>query len=281
MKQYYKRAATISNLGSRWNCYPASLQRRSTILRALLMLFPLTVSYGDGLGPQDRFEMLKELVLTGEVPIVDVYATPADYEAATGNAITRFKEAPALRAKVAAGELPPVEERLPFEPLVCVPIDGIGEYGGFWRKIYLPGPTSNKLWDAMVTHPVNYSSDVQSLEPNVFKGWDVNDDATVYTFFMREGMKWSDGMPFNAGAVMFWYEAFALNESLNPSGVSSLKSSVGEMGIIENLTIIRSELHSIEPIRCSLIRWGAFNFTRIFPSTTWHSSIRSTLARRR
>ena len=32
--------------------------------------------------------------------------------------------------KVAAEELPPVEERLPLEPLVCVPVDGIGEYGG-------------------------------------------------------------------------------------------------------------------------------------------------------
>ena len=42
-------------------------------------------------------------------------------------------------------------------------------------------------------------------------------------------------MPFDADAVMFWYEAFALNETLNPSGVSSLKSSDGEMGAVEKI----------------------------------------------
>ena len=256
---------TIPIIRLRWNRYRASLQRRLTILRVILILFPLASSYGDGIGPQDRFEMLRDLVLAGEVPIVGVYATPADYEAATGNAITRFNEAPTLRAKVAAGELPPVEERLPVEPLVCAPVEGIGEYGGFWRKIYLPGPTSNKLWDAMVTHPVNYSSDVQSLEPNVFKGWDVSDDFTMYTFFMREGMKWSDGMPFNADAAIFWYEAFALNGTLNPSGISSLKSSDGEMGVIEKIDdyTIRITFNRTNPL--FLDKVGRFQFHPYLP----------------
>ena len=256
---------TISIIRSRWNRYLPSSQRRLTFFRVILILFPLAVSYGDGLGPQDRFEMLRDLVLAGEVPIVDVYATPADYEAETGNAITRFNEAPTLRAKVAARELPPVEESLPVEPLVCVPVEGIREYGGFWRKIYLPGPTSNKLWDAMVTHPVNYSSDVQSLEPNVFKGWEVNDSATVYTFLMREGMKWSDGMPFNADAVMFWYEAFALNETLNPSGISSLKSSHGAMGGIEKIDdyTIRITFNRTNPL--FLDKVGRFQFHPYLP----------------
>ena len=40
-----------------------------------------------------------------------VWATLADYEQDTGNRLTSFGEAPMLAALVAAGELPPVEER--------------------------------------------------------------------------------------------------------------------------------------------------------------------------
>jgi len=43
---------------------------------------------------------------------VKIYNTIADYEKAFGGKIERFYGAPMLRAKVAAGELPPVEERL-------------------------------------------------------------------------------------------------------------------------------------------------------------------------
>ena len=39
-----------------------------------------------------------------------------------------------LRVKVAAGELPPVEKRLPEEPLVVKPYEKIGQYGGTWRR---------------------------------------------------------------------------------------------------------------------------------------------------
>lgn len=41
----------------------------------------------------------------------------------------RYQESPMLRERVEAGELPPVEERLPDEPLV-VDVPEVGEYGG-------------------------------------------------------------------------------------------------------------------------------------------------------
>jgi hypothetical protein len=45
-----------------------------------------------------------------------------------------FHEAPMLAAKVKAGELPPVSERLPEDPLVVVPLEEIGTYGGTIRR---------------------------------------------------------------------------------------------------------------------------------------------------
>ncbi len=48
-------------------------------------------------------------------------------------AFAEFKEAPMLAEKVAAGELPPVTERLPAEPLVVTPLESTGTYGGTLR----------------------------------------------------------------------------------------------------------------------------------------------------
>ena len=47
-----------------------------------------------------------------------------------------FKEAPMLAELVKAGKLPPVEQRLPAEPLVVKPVHEIGKYGGTWRRAF-------------------------------------------------------------------------------------------------------------------------------------------------
>ena len=44
-----------------------------------------------------------------------------------------YNESPLLAARVAAGELPPVDQRLPENPLVVEPFHEIGEYGGTLR----------------------------------------------------------------------------------------------------------------------------------------------------
>ncbi len=44
-----------------------------------------------------------------------------------------YGEAPMLQDLVAQGMLPPVKERLPLEPLVVEPVEGIGVYGGTAR----------------------------------------------------------------------------------------------------------------------------------------------------
>ena len=45
-----------------------------------------------------------------------------------------YGEAPMLAEMVEAGTLPPVDERLPLEPLVIEPFNEIGQYGGTWHR---------------------------------------------------------------------------------------------------------------------------------------------------
>ena len=62
-----------------------------------------------------------------------IWATLAVYEADTGNRISTISESPMLAARVSAGELPAVEERVSEEPMVVQPYAEIGRYGGTLR----------------------------------------------------------------------------------------------------------------------------------------------------
>ncbi len=53
--------------------------------------------------------------------------------------INQYNEAPLLAQRVAAGELPPVAERLPENPLVVPVVERIGDYGGSWRTALVGG----------------------------------------------------------------------------------------------------------------------------------------------
>src|SRR5258708_23011597 len=54
----------------------------------------------------------------------------------------KFGEAPALTELVKAGKLPPVEQRLPQEPMVIKPLRSVGKYGGNPRPGLPPSPAS-------------------------------------------------------------------------------------------------------------------------------------------
>ena len=112
-------------------------------------------------------------------------------------------------------KLPPVEQRIPDEPLVVAPYDSIGKYGGTFDV--MSNATEAGTSDFLALRHVNlvrYSDDLQTIVPNVAKGWEWNDDFTQLTFFLRKGHKWSDGHPFTAEDVEYWYENLSLNPKI-------------------------------------------------------------------
>lgn len=147
--------------------------------------------------------------IEGPEIVLDVAAFPSE-----------FNEAPMLAEMVAAGDLPPVAERLPEREdlLVIQPLNEIGKYGGTWRRGFTgPGDGQNGhrvaggdrflFWNA---------STFPELTPNVAKDWEVSDDQTEITIFLRRGLKWSDGEPFTANDILFWYEHVYQNDELVP-----------------------------------------------------------------
>ena len=118
--------------------------------------------------------------------------------------IGKFNEAPELAAMVKAGDLKPVEERLPLEPLVLRPTEEVGKYGGRRLQPRKPNSPGGQLWRNSLEFLVTYSTPyLDRVYPNVAKDWDASPDGKTYVFYLREGMKWSDGDDFNADDITF------------------------------------------------------------------------------
>ncbi len=131
---------------------------------------------------------------------------------------TQFNEAPMLAAKVAAGDLPPVEERLPIasDVLVVPVVERIGDYGGTWRRGF-GGPSDGQNADRiMMDHLLLYDIDGTNIVPNIVKDWSLEADGVTYTFELRREMKWSDGTPFTADDFLWANEHVVCHETLNP-----------------------------------------------------------------
>jgi len=136
---------------------------------------------------------------------------PAAAEAPTAAAEEAVHEAPALHKLVLAGKLPPLEERIPAEPLVIEPYSEIGQYGGTWHRFDTSTDGGHLAMAMYAYSPVHWVRDGLDKRPGLAKGWDFNADKTEYNLYLREGMKWSDGEPFTADDFMYWWEDMVLN----------------------------------------------------------------------
>ena len=139
-------------------------------------------------------------------PAAEATTAPAAAEAgAPAGPPGQYNEAPMLAELVAKGELPPVDQRLPTNPVVVSVVDQVGNYGGVMRRGFKGvsdrwGPT--KIQDSGM---VRYDLDL-AIQPDLIESWETNEDATVWTVHLREGLKWSDGTVFDSGSFTWWAE---------------------------------------------------------------------------
>jgi peptide/nickel transport system substrate-binding protein len=133
---------------------------------------------------------------------------------------SKFQQSPFLDGK----GLPPVEERLPENPMVIKPLAGTDQkYGGNLRIGFTGGSPSwggmfyVTAWEGLV----QWAPDFASVEPALLEKLEANDEATEYTLHIRKGLKWSDGYPYTADDIMFYIEDFGMNKELSPGGLST------------------------------------------------------------
>ncbi len=145
-------------------------------------------------------------------------ATAAPTEAAavqpTTAPVAQFKESPMLAELVQGGSLPPLDQRLPASPLIVEPTNAVGKYGGTLFATGLAPETTNDAQIGAVAGFFHFSDDLSTVTPEVAESFELSDDAKTCTIHLRKGLKWSDGEPFTADDVIFFFEDFQFNTDL-------------------------------------------------------------------
>lgn len=140
----------------------------------------------------------------------------------------------ALPVFAQSNDLPPLNERLPENPLVITPTDRPGTQGGTWNHALVGGGSLSMVVRYQGYEPlVRFNPEWSGIEPNVAESFEVSADSKTYTFTLRKGMKWSDGAPYTTEDIRFWYEdIFQDDEAAVTAGQNHWKSG-GEVGRLE------------------------------------------------
>lgn len=123
-------------------------------------------------------------------------------------------EPPLLQPLVEEGILPPVEERVGPEPVVYRGVDGIGKHGGTLvtaRNSKRNVGTFGSFYAGDML--VRFSPTGEPVVPHIAKSWEIRDGGREYIFHLRKGMRWSDGHPFTADDIIYYWE----NEKQDPN----------------------------------------------------------------
>ncbi len=188
-------------------------------------------------------------------PVPPVFPAEGKIKYVERSSILEFKALPEYHEPswvtdnfVKTGKLPPVKDRLPKEPLVFktgnMP-DGIGVYGDTLRHViggrpegwnYGAGQTQGwggidiGLSECLTRTAPLFQVQAKDTEPlpNLAKGWEWSPDGHKLTMHLIEGAKWSDGVPFNADDIMFYWEDEVIDPNVSPLGGGASPEAFGE-----------------------------------------------------
>lgn len=138
---------------------------------------------------------------------------------ASGGAAAPFKETPWLADDVAAGRFPPIEKRLPAEPLVVAPNRPDwtpGKPGGEMRMLIGRSQDVRMMSVYGYARLVRFDTDLR-LKADIARAVE-NEGDRVFTFRLRAGLRWSDGRPFTSEDFRYYWEDVANNKELSPGG---------------------------------------------------------------
>lgn len=125
---------------------------------------------------------------------------------------------------VACSEPPKlVRESHPIPEDALVTTSEPGNYGGIFvlnettqPKTFNPqvpnNLTTSLILSRLLSALVKYNPENEEFEPALAKSWVVSDDKKSYTFYLRRGVRWSDGQPFTADDVVFTFDAILAEE---------------------------------------------------------------------
>ncbi len=135
--------------------------------------------------------------------------------------------------KVAAGELPALENRIPDQPVV-VDLQSRGREpgvpGGTLRTMVSRSKDIRQMVVFGYSRLLIYNEDY-SLTPDILLELEVEEER-IFTLKLRAGHRWSDGHPFTSADFRYWWEDVANDPELSPSGPPQFMRVEGELPLV-------------------------------------------------
>ena len=161
--------------------------------------------------------------------------------AVPGKSFAGFKETDYFKDQVAAGALPNIESRLPINPRV-IDLQSMdrepGRQGGTVRMLvggqrdvrYIPIHGYARL--------VGFDQDL-NLGPDILESYTV-EEGRIFTFYLRDGHKWSDGSDFTSDDFAYYWNDVILNLNLKRGGPPTdfkAHGQVCQFEVLDRLTV--------------------------------------------
>lgn len=154
-----------------------------------------------------------------------------------------YTEAPMLQESVKRKKLPEVEKRLPVpEDIYAAKDITVGMYGA---DVQFATENATTITKELVSEGLFRYADNGEVAPNIAKSYTVNADFTKYTIYLREGLRWSDGVLFTADDCVFFYEKLCLKEAFGES-LWSCFTATDEKGNVGKATIQKLDDYSLQ-----------------------------------
>ena len=155
----------------------------------------------------------------------------------------RFSESPKLTKLVDRGELPPITERIPENPYV-IPHRWVerGRYGGTIRTMTRESDGFDAMNWFYGSSPIRFLNDGLDIVGGLVERWEQNADSSSWKFFLRKGLKWSDGEPFTVDDIMFWWEDVLSNEDSEEVPGDEFRSGRGTLAEVTKVDALTFEM---------------------------------------
>jgi len=200
-------------------------------------------------------------------------AQPSDQTTSTSNTgagETATTPSQPFSAPPRGGEIPP-------DPKALEAGYGLTQVGQAGGKVVLSVTSGPKTLNNLITQETS-SSDITRLmnrglvevnpvtfeiEPALATRWEFSDDHRVVTFYLRQGVKFSDGKPFSADDVVFTFNDLIFNPDVNTDVRETLLVK-GQPIQVEKVDEFTVKVTTVEPFRPLLRALGGYE-TSIYP----------------
>ncbi|HHW27140.1 MAG TPA: ABC transporter substrate-binding protein [Firmicutes bacterium] len=103
--------------------------------------------------------------------------------------------------------------------LVVSTYENPGSFNPDWKTDDPAYAINQNIFNKLVTITGNFE-----IKPDLAKSWEISEDGLTYTFYLEEGVKWHDGVPFTSKDVKYTIEAIQQNKGRMYNEYSAIES---------------------------------------------------------